>query len=117
MAVFWYDSLMLRKLILTFFCLISWAGISHAQEKQLYGVPDRAKLQRACTLSGGSWEILPRYCDNMHPRSWEKLSDQQKIICYDKFHEPCECGVGRRFALQPRLGCIESRFHKDIWGG
>ncbi len=84
-------------------------------QKQIYTIPSREKMKWACKKTGGKWRELPKYCDNMHPRNWHKLNPEQKITCYNNFHEPCDCGVGRRFVIYNRLGCVTSNFPEDYW--
>jgi hypothetical protein len=76
-------------------------------------VPGRQQMQQGCVKTGGQWRSLPVECDNMHPRAWDKLSRQQQQQCMESFHEPCECGSGKRFLYMDKIGCFDSRFPSD----
>jgi hypothetical protein len=86
------------------------ATSAHAQQ---YRYPSSAEQQNACHKTMGTWRALPPYCDNMHPRSWKKLTPDQQKYCQSSFNEPCECGKGRRFSVVKVLGCIKSNFPQD----
>lgn len=75
--------------------------------------PNAKQQEAACIKTGGRWEPLPAYCDNMHPRSWAKLTPEQQKNCQDRFNEPCECGTGKRFSVVKVLGCVPSNFPQD----
>jgi hypothetical protein len=74
-------------------------------------IPTLPEQQALCSKTGGKWETLPVFCDEMQPRSWGKLDDNQRMICQDKFNEPCECGMGKRFSIFK--GCMVSNFPAD----
>ena len=99
--------MMTKPFFLTLLVML-FAANAHAQ----YRYPSPAEQQYACEKTQGAWRVLPAYCDNMHPRSWKKLSDDQKKQCMQSFHEPCECGTGRRFSVVKVLGCVESPLAK-----
>ncbi len=101
---------MTRTLLLLLACLCVAGGA----EAQQYRYPSPQEQEVACVKTGGRWEKLPDYCDNMHPRSWAKLTEQQQRACQNLFNEPCECGIGRRFSVVKVLGCVKSNFPQDL---
>lgn len=76
-------------------------------------IPARKQMQEGCIKTGGQWRELAAECDHMHPRSWQKLTREQQQNCMAAFHEPCECGKGKRFVYMEKIGCEESRFPSD----
>jgi len=103
--------------ILTVFTLFSVAlilipALSQAQGTGRY-FPTKARMKQACAVSGGQWDEIPAYCDHMHPRTWPKLSAEQKEICQNRFDTPCYCGPGMRFTVRGVIGCVKSRFAED----
>lgn len=83
-----------------------------AQPAEAY-FPSKKRLQYACQMSGGEWQELPAFCNKMHPKSWHELTYEQQRICQDRYNEPCECGIGKRFSIKRVLGCVPSRFPED----
>lgn len=86
-----------------------------AQGKQMYSIPSRQQMKWACEVTKGKWQTLPKYCKDMHPAALKELKEKERSKCYEYFNEPCECGVARRFSIQPKLGCVESPFEEDVW--
>lgn len=110
----WYNDRVKKRYVILLAALLLWPCMAAAQ-KQMYLPPSRDQMQRACERTGGKWEPAPEWCDNLHARTWKKLDAQQRHLCQDRFHEPCECGIGRRFMIYNRLGCIKSNFPEDYW--
>lgn len=111
-----YNVCMKRMTLCLLLALLVVPPFAQAQQKQMYSIPSRYQMERACEVTQGQWRALPDYCNDMHPGTWVDLDEKQRKACYSLFHEPCECGPGRRFTLQPQLGCVKSRFQSDIWG-
>jgi hypothetical protein len=95
------------------FALILTLLLPLAAQAQQYSLPSPQEMQAACTKTNGTWRVLAAECDNMHPRSWKKLTPEQRLQCQESFNEPCHCGAGRRFSIVQVLGCIPSKFPQD----
>lgn len=102
--------IMMRRRAVTAMMLIALVCATTGAEAR---IPARKQMQEGCVKTGGQWRELAAECDHMHPRSWQKLNREQQQNCMAAFHEPCECGKGKRFVYMEKIGCEESRFPSD----